>query len=312
LPGGKYPEGEELSTEEIKGIILKLKKQTKIRYLAISGGEPLLRKDAAEIISFCSDNQIETNLLTNGSLLSEQTCGKCVQAGTSIFEIPLLTVDEQIHYELTGRDNLNDIIQGIKNLKRHDSKLVVAFVATKLNIKHIKRTVETAVALGADGIMFNRFNVGGEGLLHFEKLVPSFADIKEALTILDELAGYYGVSASVAVPIPKCLLDNRSFKNISFGYCPSGNEKSYFTIDPVGNVRICNHSPTILGNLLEQDFKTITANKFIENFQRALPDYCTDCRVAKSCWGGCKAAAQVFSDNVYDLDPFLRVEINKQ
>lgn len=310
-PKVRYPTSDELSTEQIKSLVLKLKKQTKIKYLAISGGEPLLREDIAEIIKFCSDNRIETNLLTNGSLLSEQNCEKCLQANTSIFEVPLLTTNKQIHYELTGQDNLKDIIQGIKNLKQHNCKLVIAFVATKLNIGHIKQTIETAIALGADGIMLNRFNAGGTGIRHFEKLRPPLDEIKEAFKILDKLAGYYGVGASAAVPIPKCLIDGKDFKNISFGYCPSGSKKSYFTIDPLGNVRVCNHSPTILGNLLEDDFNTITANKFVKDFQQALPAYCTNCKDAKSCWGGCKAAAQVYGDGIYDIDPFLKVEINR-
>jgi pyrroloquinoline quinone biosynthesis protein E len=311
-PNTKYPQGPELSTHQVKEIILKLKSQTKISYFAISGGEPLLREDLPEVIRFCSDNLIAANLLTNGSLLTEENCKKCIDANTSIFEVPFLTVDSDTHYRLTGRNDLKEVIQGIKNLRRYNPTLVTAFVATKLNIAHIKKTTETAIALGADGIMFNRFNAGGEGANHIDRLMPSLSAIEEALSILNELAGYYGVQASVSTPIPKCLINPANFRHIKFGYCPSGNEKSYFTIDPFGNVRACNHTPTILGNLLEQDLKTILANNYVARFQRSLPPFCTGCKQANSCWGGCKASAQVCGNGLNDLDPFLKRNLYHQ
>lgn len=311
-PNIDYPTSDELSTEQVKQIILKLKCQTRIKYLAISGGEPLLRKDVPEIIKFCSDNLIQANLLTNGSLLSEENCKKCVEADTSIFEVPFISPDRQTHYKLTGTDNLKEIIQGIKNLKWYDTTVIVVFVATKLNIKQIKETAEAAIALGADGIMFNRFNPGGEGIKHIEQLMPALSEIREALTTLDNLAGYYGIQVSVSTPIPKCLVNPKEFKHITFGYCPSGNEKSYFTIDAYANVRPCNHTPKILGNLLEQDFETIVANDFVRKFQESFPNHCKNCKEAMSCWGGCKASAQVCGNGLYDLDPFLKASIDNQ
>jgi radical SAM protein with 4Fe4S-binding SPASM domain len=310
-PNTKYPTDGELSTEQVRQIILKLKRQTKIRYLAISGGEPLLRDDVPEIIKFCSDNSIEANLLTNGALLTDEICRRCVDAGASIFEVPLLTIDNDTHYQLTGSNDLQQVIQGIKNLKRCNTKLVTTFVATRLNIGQIKQTAETAIALGTDGIMFNRFNPGGEGLNRIKQLMPSLDQIKQALTTLNDLARYYGIDVSASVPIPMCLINAADFPHIHFGYCPSGNKKSYFTIDASGNVRVCNHTPTILGNLLSDDFKTILSHDFVGAFQQSFPHHCRNCRQLTSCWGGCKASAQVCGNALDDLDPFLKLNIEK-
>lgn len=302
----EYPKGQELSTEQIRKVISKLKNETKIKYLALSGGEPLLREDTPDIINFCFYNFIQANLLTNGSLLTEENCRKCHDAHTSIFEVPFLSTDEATHYKLTGQNNLKDIIQGIKNLKKRKTTLIVVFVATRLNIDKIKETLELAIALGTDGIMFNRFNPGGRGLEHIAELMPSLSQIKEALAIVNDLAGYYGVAATASVPIPKCLVNPKDFKHMNFGYCPSGNHKSYFTIDAYGNVRICNHNPEILGNILKQDFKDIYRHSLVTEFQEACPEACKDCKEAKACWGGCKAAAQLCCGGLSDLDPFLK------
>lgn len=308
-PNTNYPAGPELSTEQIKSILCKLKSATKIKYLAISGGEPLLRDDTPEIIKFCLKQNIDANLLTNGSLLTPENCKKCVDAKTAIFEVPFLTTDEKTHAQLTGNNDYQEIVRGIKNLKKYKVKLVTVFVATKLNINQIKETVETAIALGTDGIMFNRFNAGGEGINHIAELTPSLESIKKALAILDDLAGYYGVGASVSVPIPRCLINPKEYKHVSFGHCPSGDAKSYYTIDASGNIRICNHTPTIIGNLLNQDFKDIISHPFIKEFQSAYPKYCKNCKELTSCWGGCKASAQVCRGNIKELEPFLSANL---
>jgi MoaA/NifB/PqqE/SkfB family radical SAM enzyme len=50
----KDKSGKELSTEEIKEIIDKLKNWLEYFRLHFSGGEPLVRKDIFEIIKYCS------------------------------------------------------------------------------------------------------------------------------------------------------------------------------------------------------------------------------------------------------------------
>lgn len=301
-----YPTGKELSVDQLRKIIFKLKEETKIRYLAISGGEPLVTDRTIPIIRACSEVKIKTNLITNGSLLDEKTCRQLVEAGIDIFEIPLLTTDSELHYKLTGSRDLAQTTRAVKTIKKHKSKLIIAFVATALNIKCVKETTEFAIASGADGLMFNRFNPGGQGIIHLQELMPSLDDIKNSLLELDRLAGYYGISASASVPIPKCLVNPDNYRHIEFGYCPSGNSKSYHTIDAYGNVRTCNHSPVILGNLLKESFQEIIMNPYVLRFRKAHPKYCTNCEEVTSCWGGCKAAAEVCYGDLSDPDPLLK------
>ena len=80
---------------------------------------------------------------------------------------------------------------------------------------------------------------------------------------------------------------------------------SYYTIDPMGNVRPCNHTPTILGNLLNESFAEITAPQRLAPFMRAVPEFCQPCRLRDTCQGGCKAAAQVCYGSLAAEEPFL-------
>jgi MoaA/NifB/PqqE/SkfB family radical SAM enzyme len=111
------------------------------------------------------------------------------------------------------------------------------------------RTGELAITLGAAALSYNRLNLGAYNQQFADQLLPSPAMIRENLDVLESLGEKYGVPIIVAVVIEPCVVDIRTYKHIQFGWCPLGGEGSYFAIDPIGDVRICNHSPTILGNI---------------------------------------------------------------
>lgn len=72
----------EMTLEEFKIVISKIKKYTQYIYLHIKG-EPLLHSKLKDILSVCLENDIKVNITTNGSLLNknkELLCeSKCVR-----------------------------------------------------------------------------------------------------------------------------------------------------------------------------------------------------------------------------------------
>lgn len=76
----RAPGGEELSTEDWKNIIKELKKNG-IRNINFTGGEPLLRKDIAELIAYAVSNGFVVGLTTNGLLLDKKLMVSLIDAG---------------------------------------------------------------------------------------------------------------------------------------------------------------------------------------------------------------------------------------
>ena len=77
----------ELSTEKVKDIIMQIRGMG-INHIIFSGGEPLLRKDLAEIIKFAHENNIQmVDLITNGTLLDDAIMKELVEAGLNHFGI---------------------------------------------------------------------------------------------------------------------------------------------------------------------------------------------------------------------------------
>ncbi|MEF8878886.1 MAG: radical SAM protein [Candidatus Thermoplasmatota archaeon] len=297
-----YPKGN-LDVDDWKKIVLKLKEETKIKKISLSGGEPLLYPRIYELVNFIKEQNIVINLLTNGNLIDEKTAGK-LKDKIDIFEIPLISYDKKMHQELKGVDDFDKVINGIVNIDNIDGKIITVFVATKKNIYDIKKTVEFGIALGSKGLMFNRINPACKE--HIE-LMPSKKQISDALIFLNNFSKKYNYPVSCSIPMQPCIVNMEYYPKISHGYCPSGDKRSYYTIDSIGNVRICNHSQTILGNILNESFSKIIEHNFVDKFKKAIPNYCISCKYSSECRGGCKASAQVCYNNLSEEEPFLKV-----
>jgi radical SAM protein with 4Fe4S-binding SPASM domain len=110
---------------------------------------------------------------------------------------------------------------------------------------------------------------------------------------------------SCSIPIQPCLIETSVYPNLNFGFCAAGTERAYYALDPLGNLRPCNHTPTVLGNLLEESFVDLIAPERMREFVEAVPALCAPCALRDTCQGGCKAAAQVCYGSLTTEEPFL-------
>jgi radical SAM protein with 4Fe4S-binding SPASM domain len=305
-----YPQ-HELSTKDVIALLEKLFKRSSCQHIALTGGEPLLKDGIFEIAAFMASNNVMPILITNGKLLTESTARKCIQNGIKYFEVSLHSDKREIHDELVGRGgSFEEVIDAIMNTKRLGGHLNTVFVATKKNIHTFKGFVELNALLRVEWILFNRVACGGSCMADWQSLAPSPAQVQQALEEGASVAEKYRIGLSAGVQVQPCLIDLSKCKNVRTGFCPLNDpvsEDSYFAIDPAGNLRMCNRSKTILGNLLERSFDDIVQSREVEEFGRAIPDFCLDCRLAKACAGGCKADAVSYFGTLAKSDPYLEM-----
>ena len=214
--------------------------------ITFSGGEPLLFPDLLGLIRR-APRGITRNLITNGTLMTDSLAGELVSAGVQTFEFTLLSADPETHNALVGRDSFDRLIEAIASVRAAGGRMATTFVATRANIDSWEETLELNVALGVEGVLFNRFNIGGAGVTRAAELMPSVDQLGTALGIANEGVSRFGVAISCGVPIPPCVLDRSLYPYVHFGDCAVGTRNAYPTVDALGNVRPCNHSPTILG-----------------------------------------------------------------
>ena len=294
-----------LSTDETVAMALKLAKECGASLVSLTGGEPMLRDDFFEIVDGLFDAGLQLNLISNASRLDARAVDE-LAGKISIFELPLLGATREAHDRISGRQGaFDDVTQAIAHCKSAGQMVVAVFVATRENLADWAEVYQLAFAMGCDGVMFNRFNPGGTGAGHVERLQASPAELSAALDDAQRLVDELEMPVSCSIPMPACLFDHSRWPALSFGYCAAGTARAYYTLDAVGNVRPCNHSATVLGNIRQQHFRRLARSKTMKTFAAARPALCAGCSLETTCQGGCKAAAEICSGDCTQPDPFL-------
>lgn len=299
---------EEMSTEEIKRAISRFQEEPPLSTIGLSGGEPMLRDDLPEIVAFVKSRGLSPLLITNGTLLTEEFVGKTMAGG--IYEVPLLSWRPEVHDRMVGRRGAWDsVIDGIMNVHAAGGHLLIVFVATRQNWRDLKATTELAMVLGAHELLYNRMNLGAANIRLADDLLLTPDMIEQNLQTLDDIAAERHFPISIAVVVEPCVVNVLRFKNLSFGWCPLAGEHSAFIVDPSGNIRICKHSPVILGNVRRDRFLDIFHHPYVESFRSTWPLECEECQHAlrEMCRGGCKAAAAQTYGSFVHVEPFVRM-----
>ena len=172
------------------------------------------------ILEIAQKTNLEINeilsLITNGTLLAPGIIKDLIRTGIQMFELPLLASDKSVHNRLCRNESFEKVINSLIHIKENQGRVVVVFVATRWNIHYFEETLKLCLAIGLDGLMFNRFNPGGEGLNHIDELLPSLAEVKEALIIAEEFAKNYGFSVTCGIAFQPCLIDLTLYPHVGF------------------------------------------------------------------------------------------------
>ena len=282
--------------------------QTGCRHVTLTGGEPLLCPDLPALLDRLTERRVGSTIITNGRLLDGERAADLLERGAGLFELPLLSHRREVHDRLSGAPGAFDAaVAAISHLRALSGPFVAVFVATRLNLPDLEGALKLAYALGARAVMFNRFNPGGRGRAHLD-LLPTAAELRAALAVADAAAVEYGLPIACSIPIQPCLIDLAAYPRLHFGFCAAGTERAYYTLDWLGNVRPCNHTSTVLGNLWDRPFWEMATGETMAAFAAATPPVCAPCPRRAECQGGCKAAAEVCYGSLTEEEPFLRKE----
>lgn len=124
---------DELTTIEAKRMIVELARN-KIQILVISGGEPLLRKDIFELISFAKSSGIKPILLTNGTMINKKVASHLKIAGTDYVEISLFGGEKTNNDFRQNKDSFQKTIRAITNCQETGLSTGIRMTLTNRNI----------------------------------------------------------------------------------------------------------------------------------------------------------------------------------
>ncbi len=283
--------------------LARLYRRADVPLITMSGGEPLMAQRFAELVLLCRMRGSAVNVISNGTVGTEDDFATLVDLGVQLFEFPMLAADPEVHDELTGVPGSNaGTTASIETVLRLGGKVVVAVVLTRLNAPLITQTLARLRELEVRSVMLNRFNPGGRGLAHRRELELDVDALRQAFRRADECGADLSLTSNVCTP--RCLLDPRDYRHIRFSACSLDPERRPLAMDARGDVRFCNHSPVVAGNIHRQSVAEILASPEFAEWE-CVPAYCADCEHWSRCLGGCRAAAQQMGRSLDQPDPLI-------
>jgi len=273
---------DELTTEEVMSVIDELA-ALKVKHFFITGGEPLMRADLWDIISYSKSRGLTVGMITN-SLLFRKFQNEFEKAS---FKTIWTSVDglEQTHNKNRGFSNAYKItLEAVRFYTNINIPLrVVNTLVHPRNFDEIPKLFEELKAAG-----INRWRLAlaiPVGRAAEDDWTLPADKIKAIFNYVAETRKHFDIELSEELGYLGCW-DTRT-KNSPF-FCPSG--LTFCVIMPDGHVLPCQvvyDNKYSEGNVREMTFKKIWQQGF-EAFRKVrLEGYCADCIHGKACSGGC-------------------------
>jgi len=304
-PGSPPPERSSYS--RASKTLRRLYSLARIATITMSGGEPFLAERFPELVLYCRMKGSRVKVITNGFTASRADYAGLVAMKEVYFQFPVHSADARTHDAITGvAGSWERSVRSVREVMSLGGDPFVVIVLTSVNRHGAGELLEFIEALGVRRVLLLRYNIGGAGIACAKELMVRSADLKAIYATAERFAsqGRLGITSNVCTPV--CLLDPADYPHIGFTHCSADPLKLPLTIDFMGNVRKCNHSPTVLGNIFREKPDAIYARKLPD--WEAVPGLCAGCAHYERCRGGCRAASEQYYGSAAFPDPYLELD----
>lgn len=304
-PGENPPE--EYGYADIKKVLRKLFRQTELRHVSFSGGEPTLHPRFCELVLYARLKGAKVTVISNGTA-PHQTYKTLIDIGVSLFELPFHSIDADIHNLMTGNpDSHRRSFESMEFITSNGGKVVAVIVVTKYNYNTVYDTLKYLSDKGYKRVMLNRYNIGGRNVNNPERVSASKSQLNTAYEQAEKASRDFDIKLSSNVCTPYCVLNPEKFPHIIFTSCSPDLTRRPVAIGADGSLRFCNHSPVISGNILKTKFIDIIESQGEDYKQFKIPKRCENCELYVKCGAGCRAAAQQSGQTMGDVDPIIDI-----
>lgn len=274
----------ELSTEEWKKVIDTVW-SLGIPHLVFTGGEPTLRTDLIELITYASKIGFITGMNTNARrLISKEYVDSLVAAGLDHIQITVESNEAEVHNMMVDAIAFDQTILGLKNALA--TRLYVMTNTTMLrdNVDTIPATLDFLAEIGVPTIGLNALIYSGQGKtvgsgLHSYELEPILAIATEKTIKNEQRLIWY-------TPTQYCGFDPTT-SNLGVKGCTAALYN--MCVEPNGDVLPCQSYYEPVGNVLSDPWPEIWNNPLCVSLRerKTVPDKCDGCGLFSECGGGC-------------------------
>jgi len=284
--GGPH-ETPELTTEEWKTVIDKLC-SLGIFILTFTGGEPTLREDLPELLSYAQKKGIVTGLITNGrKLRNKEYVKKLVSAGLDFAQITLESHKPSTHDSITRvKGSWKETVDGIKNMIPTPIYTTTNTTLNRYNAEGFLKTIEFLHKLGIRVFGCNSLIYSGSAPEIADKFALTIQELKELLPKIQEKASQLGMKFMWYTPTQYCQLDPVS---LGLGVKSCSAARINMCIGPQGEVYPCQSYFEKVGNILRDEWTKIWNHPTCNGIRQReyAPEKCKNCPQLPICGAEC-------------------------
>lgn len=312
---------EELNTEEAKKFIYDLH-LFRVPVILFSGGEPLLRKDLFELISYATQNNIRSTISTNGTIIDKDTANMLKKCGVGYVGISLDGIGER-HDDFRGvKGSFDNALRGIRNCKEAGQKVGLRFTINKYNYKQLKDIFKLIEEEKINRVCFYHLVYSGRGSSMTEEDI-THDEAREAMDLIIDKTMKLGDKVEIltvdnhADSVYLYLEAEKRYKNLSENILKlmrmNGGNRSGIAIanvDYKGNVHPDQFTAQYtFGNVKNRSFGDIwsdtsnSINKGLKNRKNLLKGRCSICKWLDICNGNFRSRAEAVTGDFWASDP---------
>jgi radical SAM protein with 4Fe4S-binding SPASM domain len=300
----------ELTTEEVCGLLDDVAGRSTETMVVLTGGEPLMRSDLEAMVEHGTKLGLSMVVGTNGVALTDKRVQSLKVAGAMGAGISVDSLDPEKHDAFRGLPGAWDkTLNGIEACKRHDLPFQIHFSVTESNADEVPAMIDFARAAGARvlNVFFLVCTGRGESMsdispITYERVLNQLVAAQEqsqGMLIRARCAPHYKRIAYQRNP-ESTLTRAAGYEG---GGCLAGIH--YCRITPEGGVTACPYIPEEEGSIRDTKFWDIwnQSPTFQSLRNPKLQGKCGSCEFQKLC-GGCRARPLAMGESLMATDPW--------
>ncbi|MFD5013130.1 pyrroloquinoline quinone biosynthesis protein PqqE [Streptomyces chartreusis] len=292
----------ELSTEQWADV-LRQAGELGVVQTHLSGGEPLLRRDLAEIVAAAEAAGIYTQLVTSGVGLSEPRLAALAAAGLKSVQLSVQHADPRASDRIAGRRSFAEKERAAELVRAAGLPLGMNVVLHRENLDALDALVELGVSWGVDRIELANVQFYGWGLLNRAALLPTREQLAGARDAVQRWRGRLPDGPELVWVVPDY------FDGVAKP-CMGGWGAVSLTVAPDGTVLPCPAAAALpdLDPPNVRDHRLDWIWDHSEAFTRYrgtdwMPDPCRGCSRREEDFGGCRCQAYALTGDATRTDP---------
>src|SRR5207247_531627 len=301
----------ELTTDEWKRVIRDAA-TLGVLQIGFSAGEPLIRRDLAELVHAAREANLYTNLSPSGIGFDDDRSGALRAAGLDSVQLRFQADDADVADEIAGARAHSRKLDVAAEIRAAGIPLSLNFVIHRSNIDRLPEMIELSKRLGAERVELANVQFYGWAFLNRAALLPTQQQVTRAREIAMKAKARLAGKIDIFYVLP-------DYYETRPKPCLNGWGQRYFTVNPTGDVLPC---PTASSAIPDLRFENVRRRALdwiwreSESFNlfrgtEWMPEPCRSCPQREIDFGGCRCQAALLTGNAANTDPVCTLSQNR-